>query len=256
MKLFLVLGTGLCLATGFANADTTEVNSDNASEFSSTISFAHEDRVMLDEAGSSGWYISPNAGINFVPEVDIDNGSYSEIINGSLWQLDYTGASLEFDTGYSCGLGLGKQISNTLAFQVDFSYMENDLDKIGGTVDLEIDGVWQGSAWGDIPITGVELKQMPIMASLIWSSESDLKPYFGAGIGTSRYKWDAGDLGSDSGWAFTFQFLAGFKIEMSPSSDMSIGYRFLRADYDIDSLGVGTDPVVNHSIQLGLNFRF
>ena len=235
MKLFLVLGTGLCLATGFANADTTEVNSDNASEFNSKISFgAMEERVQLDS--ESAWYIVPKVGVNFP---------------GKMGFTDLPGAKLEFDSGLAIGLAIGVEMSDSFSLQFDIGYMKNDVDT------LKIDGVGINPAlFGG----SLEQEQMPIMLSAIWNgSGSNIQPYVGLGLGTTHgeltMNLDDTLFGtavsvSDDEWAFTYQALAGIKFELSPSADMSIDYRFLHADYDNGS------DLDNHTIGIGVQFRF
>jgi len=235
MKLFLVMGTGLCLATGIANADTTEVNSDNASEFTSAISFgAMEERVQLDS--ESAWYIVPKIGMN---------------LPGEMGNNAVPGLKLEFDSGLSIGLAIGVEMSNSFSLQFDIGYMKNEVD----TVKLDGLGVDPALFGGSL-----EMEQMPIMLSAIWTgSSSNMQPYAGFGLGTTHgeltLNLDDTLLGtavsaSSDEWAFTYQALAGVKFELSPSADMTIDYRFLHADYSDGS------DLDNHTIGMGVQFRF
>jgi hypothetical protein len=105
---------------------------------------------MLDEedGSSNGWYITPNGGFNFVSDIKTQ------------------GIKGKFNTGFSIGLGIGKEISKDFALQFDAGYMKNDL----GTITVETTGV-------EVPLGGsIELKQMPLMLNAIWSNKSSLGP--------------------------------------------------------------------------------
>ena len=234
MNLFLVMGAGLCLATGFANADTTEVNSDNASEFTSAISFgAMEERVQLDS--ESAWYIVPKVGMNLP-------GDWTPLVVG------LTGAIATFDSGIAFGLAIGVEMSNSFSLQFDIGYMKNDVDTIG------INGV---SVAPELFGVSAEVEQLPIMLRAIWTgSSSNMQPYVGFGLGSTRgeltldFTFDEGAFSiSDNEWAFTYQALAGIKFELSPSAELTVDYRFLHADYSIGDLN-------NHTIGMGVQFRF
>jgi opacity protein-like surface antigen len=213
-----------------------EVNSDNALEFNSKISFGEmEERVQLDS--ESAWYIVPKVGINLPGDMGIGPAA--------------DGIKVDFDSGLSIGLAIGVEMSNNFSLQFDIGYMKNDVDT------LKIDGVGIDPAlFGG----SMEMEQMPIMLSAIWNgSGSNIQPYAGFGLGTTHGEFsvdlDATLFGtpltySEDEWAFTYQAIAGIKFELSPSADMSIDYRFLHADYD------GGSDLDNHTISLGLQFRF
>ena len=236
MKLFLVIGTGLCLATGFANADTTEVNSDNLSEFSSTISFAPEDGIVLDN--ESGWYMIPHVGVNLMSD------------------QSYRGVNIPYDNGVSFGLGVGTRLSDNFRLQFDIGFIKNDVDP----VDFN-GGRWWSTDEG-VPVTHSGfVSQLPLMVSGIFDFGGDrIRPYIGAGVGITRTRikniqssieWSTSGRDSDTDWGFSYQIVAGFEFELSPTSNMHVGYRFLSVESEY-----WKGDFENNTISLGLQFRF
>ena len=53
----------------------------------------------------------------------------------------------------------------------------------------------------------------------------------------------------DDGWEMSYGLLAGFSMNLSPSSDLYFNYRYLHVDYDDEPLDV-------HNIGIGISFRF
>ena len=184
---------------------------------------------MLDEkdGSSNGWYIAPNGGFNFVGDIKTQ------------------GVKIKFNTGYSIGLGIGKEISKTFALQFDAGYMKNNV----GSIANESTGV-------ELALGGsIELKQMPFMLNAIWSKNSDLGPtmFAGFGLGTVRgelkAEGGANVNATDSEWAFAYQFHLGVMMKNSPSSDFTIGYRYMDVDFDFHG-------VRSHTVYAGFAFRF
>ena len=237
MKLFLVMGVGLCVATGFANADTTEVNSDNAVEFNSKISFgAMEERIEIEDSG--GWYFVPRVGVNLISD------------------QSYGGVTIPYDAGISFGLGVGKNLSDNFSLQFDIGFTKNDVDPV--TFDAE---KWWPSTVADLATHSGYVSQLPIMVSGIFDLGGDsIRPYIGAGAGMTRTRiknlqssagWSGQGRDSDTDMGFSYQFLAGVKLELSPTSNMHVGYRYLSEDSDY-----WKGDFENHTISLGLHFRF
>jgi len=238
MKLFLVMGTGLCLATGFANADTTEVNSDNASEFNSMISFgAMEERIEIKDSG--GWYFVPQIGYSMIGDVTYATGVIA---------VD-TPTDISFDNDIFYGVGIGVEIKDGFRLQFDVTTQKNDIN-------LDTALLWPDTL-GDLGLEG-DITQTPLTVSLIWEGDGDsIKPHLGATIGATYYDssltlTDDGVFRasvSDDGWEMSYGFLAGVSINLSTSSDLYFNYRYLHVDYDDEPLDV-------HNIGIGISFRF
>jgi opacity protein-like surface antigen len=140
--------------------------------------------------------------------------------------------------------------------QFDIGFTKNDVDPV--TFD---GGKWWSSHEGDSVKHSGYVSQLPIMVSGILDLGSDsVRPYIGAGVGMTRTRiknvqsWADGSgegRDSDTDMGFSYQFLAGVKFELSPTSNMHVGYRYLSVDSDY-----WKGDFENHTISLGLHFRF
>jgi len=216
MKTFVAI----CLPV-FACIDSLRAEEFVSAEYNSALSFLHEERIALDSTGSSGWYFTPHVGMNIIT----DTGTQGFTVN--------------FSDGISFGCGFGVEIQQDLAFQFDFGYIRNDIDLITN------DGMGIASA------PDIEFTQIPILFNLIWSpsNQPDLKPYFGLGIGAIRGQYESNAfISSDAEWGVAGRVQIGVQIDLSTSSNLSIGYQFTLAQYD--------DNIDNHTIGLGFQFKF
>lgn len=236
----IVSGIAFAETFDFASATTLSFTSDGPTLHDSANSTAsagiatayapEQQRITLDNTGKNGWYISPNFGINLLGDFNNDN-------------LEIT-----YDTGYSIGVSIGKEINPGFRMQLDIAQIKNDLNSVfiqlAGGVPVAVDGA--------------KITQTPIILNAIWEPKGHgrLFPYLGFGVGAIKGKYSVSDLPSrfetilDVGWAFAVQVKAGFKMQLSHSSDFTIGYQFLHAHYDRDL------DLNNNLITLGVEFRF
>ena len=185
----------------------------------------------------NGWYITPNVGLNTI------SGITSTITLSGLGTLE--GVKVDFEDGTSFGASIGHRISDNVKVQFDFSHYKNDIDDTSGN-----------SGGVDWAIDGGEIEQFSIMTTVIWLADSgNVQPYFGVGAGAIREDHDADFtvLGaaftdSDVEWALALQVLAGASVELSPTSELLLNYRFLHADYD--------DDIDNHTFGIGVQISF
>jgi len=189
-----------------------------------------QNRITLDGTGNSGWYIAPNFGINLLGDFNNDN------------------LAITYDTGYSLGLSIGKEINPGFRMQLDIAQIKNDLK----SVFVQLGG---GVA---VPVADAKITQTPIILNVIWEPRGHdrLFPYIGLGVGAIKGDYSVASLTGafesllDIGWAFAIQVKAGIKIELSHSSDFNIGYRFLHAHYSADL------DLNNNLVTMGFEFRF
>jgi opacity protein-like surface antigen len=238
MNILLVMSVSFCMTTGVVCAATNEFSSDGAN-FNSSLSFdQNENRISLESDGGSGWYIVPKLGMSMVDSVNYPAGSFA---------ID-TPTNFSFDNGLFFGAGIGFEISKGFRFQFDATLQKNDLNL--GTALLWVD------TGGVVGITG-DVQQTPLIFSLIWEGDHELKPHIGANIGSTNVEAsltltdDGVFVGSieDSEWALTYGLNLGFSVELSPSSDLSFDYRYLHVDYS-------DEPLDNHNVGVGFSFRF
>ena len=212
MKALIAMSIGI-----FACSNTAFTDGINSS-----LSFLNEERIALGSSNSgSGWYFTPHVGVNMISNTATE------------------GFTIKFDNGISFGGGFGVEIQQDLAFQFDFGYIRNDVDEL-------INDSTNVTSAPDIEYT-----QVPLVFNLIWSpsNQPDLQPYFGLGIGAIRGKYESNAfISSDGEWALAGRIQLGVQIDLSTTSNLSIGYQFTLAQYD--------DNIDNHTIGLGFQFRF
>lgn len=215
MKYFIALFGGLfgCASVVLAEGSTS---------YDTSLSFLKKERIAMSSgASSSGWYFAPHVGMNLISNTATE------------------GFTIKFDHGISFGGGFGVEIQQDLAFQFDFGYIRNDVDEI-------INDSTNTTSAPDIEYT-----QMPFIFNLIWTpaNQPDLQPYFGLGIGAIRGKYESNAfISSDEEWALAGRIQLGLQIDLSTTSNLSVGYKFTLANYD--------DSIDNHTVGIGFQFRF
>jgi opacity protein-like surface antigen len=215
MKTMIAACLSLFVCSGTLIADELE----ESSEYNSSLSFLNEERIALDSSG--GWYFTPHVGMNIIS----DTGTQGFTVN--------------FSNGLAFGGGFGIELEQDLAFQFDFGYIRNDVDRITN----------DGTGIASVP--DIEFTQVPLMFNLIFSpsNQPDMKPYFGLGLGAIRGKYESNAfINSDAEWALAGRVQVGVKVDLSYSSTLSIGYQFTLAQYD--------DNIDNHTVGLGFQFSF
>ena len=220
MKTITTLGLALVVCSGTLLAEDNEEFA-GYSEKNTALSFLNEERIAFDAQGGGGWYFAPHVGMNIIS----DTGTQGFTVN--------------FSNGISFGGGFGIELEQDLAFQFDFGYIRNDVDRMTN------DGTGIASA------PDIEFTQIPLIANLIWSpaNQPDMKPYFGLGLGAIRGKYESNAfISSDAEWALAIRVQVGAQIDLSTTSNLSIGYQFTFAQYD--------DNIDNHTVGLGFQFRF
>jgi len=124
------------------------------------------------------------------------------------------------------------------------------VDKVSHTGEVEI-------AFSSVSEDGVDGDLLPLMANyrMEIASTSKYGGYVGAGLGMSRVKISGFGL-SDSDWAFTAQAFAGFSYEMSDTSAVTIGARYINIG-DVTFLGQDLGELGDDiAIEAGFSFRF
>jgi opacity protein-like surface antigen len=217
------------------------------SGFNTELSFAQDEMVELHD----DWYIIPNVGM--ISIVDFRGIFLGDSIG------------VEFDRGTTYGFSIGKRTSDSFRWQFEYSNSKNEIDtvNVNGT-DFAVNalanalGADSGSA---------EFEQTALMLSAIWDwdpapcryfdNKSDtLRPYIGLGIGqvatdlTVDFTLDGTSYSiSDWEWDSAYQAIAGFRVDLSPTSDLQIGYRYLNVDTDYGN-------VISHTINVGFGIKF
>jgi opacity protein-like surface antigen len=163
-----------------------------------------------------------------------------------------TREELEFDTGFTGGAAVGYAWAMGLRAEAEFGLIYAPVKSDGG-----------------VPIDG-ELMNYLIMANAFYDFKffGPIKPYVGFGVGAAFIHEDrsifAERLGrffhlEEEREAFAWQGRAGVAYELNRMFDVSLGYRFVHIDGGERSPGgfkVETDALHNHSVELGVTFKF
>jgi opacity protein-like surface antigen len=239
MNNLLLTVFSISLATSALSAETYE-SSSYTGNYNTNLSFGDLNRISLeDEDGSSegGWYIAPQVGVNFLSD------------------RTYNGVNISYDSGLSFGVGVGLEFDNQFRLQLDIGYTKSDVDPV--TFD---GGLWWSSLSGVAVTHSGDISQLPIMITGIYDFGGDtVKPYIGIGLGTSRTRVHTinsapgftNGVSTDSSWDFSYQAVVGATIMLSPTSDLSVAYQFVKTNSDN-----WAGDFSNHRITVGLQYRF
>jgi outer membrane protein OmpA-like peptidoglycan-associated protein len=218
----------------------------------------------------SGPYIAGGAGVNLVPDTDLN------LDGAAIFGLGRAGygasGSVGFDPGFGGVLSLGWGFGNGLRAEIEGSFRSNGVDSVSGVAGWAASGVAGGrqDSWG---VMGNVLLDLGIFGPVI--------PYVGIGAGYVVTDWSGvrgvgqnGALGfrvDDSDGRFAYQGIAGlaFPLGFAPGFAVTAEYRFLgtlqpqlQARFDNPTTGapvargVVEPDVFNHSLLLGLRYAF
>lgn len=207
---------------------------------SATQGFAATTTPSQGSPSIRGWY---EAGGAIIDDASL-NGFAGEPVAGS---------TVEFDTGFWFGLGLGHEISRFVALEVEGGFQYNQIKSISGATS------------GD-----GKLYQVPIMANLVlqYPNKSGLVPMIGGGAGAVGCFLDANNItvggttidGTEDSWTFGYQGYAGLAYQISPSMTLGVTYHYLVADgpsWSVRPAGsISLDKFVNQSLSLNFGFKF
>jgi opacity protein-like surface antigen len=190
-----------------------------------------------------------------------------------------SGAKLSLDPGVRFDLGLGYNVTEWFAVEVESGLIWNGVDKVEGTV-TDTTGAFLGT---DLPLSGGSgnVYNIPIMfnGQFRLPVGKDMKVVLGGGVGTI---WsDASVTGvstplapgltasvDGNSWAFAYQANAG--VEWSLASNLSLGVRYtflgttelnygpatFNTDLLVGSADIKADALYTHSILATLRLEF
>lgn len=188
-------------------------------------------------AADRGMYFSGNAGLSILS--DIDNAQGGIVLESS------------FDPGFNVGGAIGYNYGSARA-EVEIAYRRNDADE------LSVLGF-------GVPSDG-SVSALSFMVNGYYdfhSGNSPWTPYFGAGVGGAHVDADISVLGlqlvDDSAVVFAYQLMAGLGFNISPTTTLTMGYRyFATADPEFDDpTGTPFDSEYQtHEFNLGVRVAF
>lgn len=192
---------------------------------------------MQSMAAEPGPYLSIDAGVNIVNDIDFD------AFGGS--------ATLELDPGFRGSVAGGYRFTPMIAAELETGFLFNSVDQISGP-------------GGSASIDDTVFSQVPILANVIFRFEnsSPFTPFVGAGAGgvASFLSVDDGTTDdSDSDFVFAWQLQAGVHYKISDTMSAGLTYKYLGTDgpgFDIEGVEFEVDSVHNHAIMGSFNWSF
>lgn len=203
---------------------------------------------------ADGWYVALDAGATFLED-------------SSSTASDAFGNSVSFDTKFDTGFGVHGAIGHSwgaLRLEGEVSYRKNDLDTFDVT-NITLAGIGSFNDIGTFDADG-DVSALGFMAN-VWfdfNPGSPWSPFAGGGLGVARISINDATivgipLADDDDWVFAYQLGAGIGFEVTPTTTISLGYRFFgTADPEFTDLaGIPFDAEYrSHNIEIGLRFSF
>ena len=205
-----------------------------------------------EEAPPFNIYLEYIGGINFVRDQNITGA-------------DAPGAGLagsaDLATGYVLGGALGARFLEHFRAELAVNYNDTEVDNF--------------TLQGEASTAKGGLSVLAIMANGYVDLEVDLgmgirlRPYLGAGIGWGEVEFEARNRSgpgqsevSDTDSVFAWNLMAGASVPVSPSVELSLGYRYLATeDLRLDARSAGLIRRVDseydaHQLLFGLRLNF
>lgn len=194
-----------------------------------------------------GLYGFVYGGINFDTSIDADGTA-----SGTTSSLD-----LEFDNGFTFGLGVGSQITPNYRVEVELLFADQDTDALS----------FSGSGPA-ADVTG-DLTTTAVFANGFYDFANDTRftPYLGAGIGVARVEQDvffgtAGGRLNDQDTVFGAQLIAGVSYEVTERVSLTGDVRYRRL-FDVDSdtiegtnMGAFSGDLETVAVNIGVRISF
>lgn len=175
----------------------------------------------------AGLVAAPHAALAQSKYFDLHIG-YNYVIDGD-WDADGAVESVSYDSQPAFGGSFGYMAGNGFRIEAELTYRSNDIGSVSGT-----------------PVAG-KLNTLSFMVNALYElrfgdsgglygSASPLRPYFGLGVGGVRASLEdvAEILGTtvidDSANGFAYQFIGGLGVELTPTTLITVDYRYMIAD--------------------------
>jgi len=192
--------------------------------------------------GLYGWY---EAGPALVAKATIRD-FFGELVNGN---------TVEFDTGFHFGIGIGRELTRYLRVEVESGFNYNSLKSIQ-----------------DATASSGNCYRVPVMGNLVlqYPNRTGIVPVIGAGVGAHWAIFDAQNVelgsttlnGDSETWVFGYQGYAGVRYQFRENMDLGIFYHYSVADgpsWEFSSTDGGNfklNSLRTHSLSLTFGWRF
>lgn len=204
----------------------------------------------------AGLVVAPHAVLAQSKYFDLHIG-YNYVIDGD-WDAAGSVASVHYDSQPAFGGSFGYMAGNGFRIEAELTYRVNDIESVDGTLaagklntlSLMVNALYE-LRFGD--------------SGGLYGSASPLRPYFGLGVGGVRASLEdvAEVLGvtliDDSANGFAYQFIGGLGVELTPTTLITVDYRYLIADnLEMSTVGGTAFEIdsANATIMVGLRTNF
>lgn len=189
---------------------------------------------------------------------DARAGWFLGLKGSALWMEDigYTAdlglGNLEIDSNFKTGWGVtmpfGYRFDNGFSLGASAGYYTADLDDV--TVKF------RGETLGDVDLDA-DPSLIPLLANVAYSFNltESLSMTLGGGAGIAWHEFDLDEIegyrydSSSDGWDFSWQLFGGFNYNVAPNTDLTLGYRYISTETDVDDLK-------GHNVEAGVVIRF
>lgn len=184
-----------------------------------------------------GWYIGLEGGGNWVSDND---ASFSAVVPPPTAPVNF-----EFDTGWAAIGTVGYGFAENWRLEAEAGYRHNDVDVTGA-----------------VNRSGGELATTSLMANVLydWEITDRFMLTAGVGAGAVHQQFDDGLIDQDEDYNFAYQGIVGASYALSPRTDLTLNYRYLRSDNAEFRGAAGpanfyaTDEFENQTVTVGLRF--
>ncbi|WP_428407870.1 P44/Msp2 family outer membrane protein [Hyphococcus sp.] len=243
--------------------------------------------LSMGGAQAQDYYVSASGGVSLLNNSDNEGAFVGAFTTGEgttvpagavLPDGTDVGWETEFDTGYAFAGAIGKDFG-WLRGEVEVAYQSNGVDAHSGVSagGIALDGEDAGVLITGSPNIGVsvgdlvadgrgDVSTLFVMANVFYDIDTGgrLTPYIGGGAGVGFADVDYSPSGvaiiQDDASVFAYQAMAGVAYAVSPSLDLTVGYRYrATSDVEVDAdLFSARFDIENKTsiIEAGLRFSF
>jgi opacity protein-like surface antigen len=166
-----------------------------------------------------------------------------------------TGNSVEFDTGFHFGIGIGRELTRFLSVEVESGFNYNAVKSIQ-----------------DATASSANTYRIPVLGNLVlqFPNRTGIVPVIGGGVGAHWAVFDAQNVelgataleGDSETWVFGYQGYAGLRYQFREDMSLGVFYHYSVADgpsWDFGSSFGGNfklDSLRTHTLSLTFGWRF
>lgn len=158
------------------------------------------------------------------------------------------GLEAEFDVGWGTTIPFGYQFANGVSLGGSIGYYTAGVD--------EMSVLFRGRYVGDVNLDA-DAKSVPLFfnASYDFKLSDTLSLTLGAGAGVAWTEFSVDEVAgvdydlSTDGWNFGFQGFGSMNYSVNPTTDLTLGYRYIQTELDEDS-------IQGHNVEAGVVVHF